>query len=1582
MTMPADKSLLDAVRRADVGHLAGRLDALLCPPAVFRLLVRHEDHRVRYLGLTLLAERVATGRTGDEQEMAELAGLLPVPVPRAPEEALVLARLHERLGPYLREPDRPSWRTAGLPVRVRIAWLRAELLNDPAVLRKEPAGELLRQAVRETTADCAHRPGQLVQELVDSGDPGFQADALRLARQALHAGLLAPVLVRAHVLGLLGSGSADVVVAALGELAEPWAALDPLPPGRLAPFLATESVTARPGAADAALEAAAHHGHRDLLWQVIEDPGLPPRLRRRAMELLGELADRGDIGALTAVAARDPLLFGAPAVTCLRGLHRRGHFPAGPHVLSLIGLALADHTIAPQEIATILFTCRQETLRVLVDAPAGDPGWPRRLALLVALAGQGAGELPIGDAITRVLPSAPAPGPFLDAIRALRHADAEEAVIALLPAAPVAALDALEAIGGPRTEEALRAGLGLAAEQAQPSGGEIAPHLRAVRNRALEVLWHLTDDPSRRSALLLRLDPTDLPARIAADLGGPDERELALLSSHLDPDHPVEALRRLAAHGGTGTLPVIADLLLRVVAELAASGEPGGVVPRPDAGQPAGEPVVPQEILDAVHDLGRRLHERGRIRPSCLLDARTAREAGHTLLATMALDLLERPGLSSGEQAILVELLLRAPYAATRARAHRLLRHRDRHVRKHVIALLARDATGDDAQALSATLIALTAAQDVQTVRQALLALGHARARWASGAIAACLAHPNMNVKKTAAAVLARAGTPAAVPALLLGLGRHDNPGLRGTLVEALRAILGDAYRATVLAAAEHTEDGRARALLLEGLDRALPARSVLALADQASRVAPALLALVAAGRVRLASGTAEDLSTAMAQHGISTPAVPRSAVDTGADPDVDSLDARGWHTPVALRLAARSELPHPTRLRVLRPLLADWLRLAATERAGRARILRLTLRLCPAPWTPGELTAYARSTAVLLDGLAEAAAEDRHALLAVLEAVAPTLPAVEKQAVAEAVRALPCAPADRPSTLTLLRALGAVLVRADLDQALASARLGTSPWQAEAAALREAFAAPRSAEAKASATAASTAASTAAGTTPAEAEAWRAALDAAVRTSVSLEEFRRRDRLSREGEGTVPAVPAVPASRDRLSALIEVYPSAGSGVRAALIDWMTDIQPLDAPAWTLTETAHAPPPVPRPRTVRIDDLDQPRSTALRDRLLAMLSAPDQERRHTAALALLEWPEPECGLPVLRAFLRGRIDVPVGVDLARALSAIDARELRADDILHDRVADAASLLDPWDLEPLVPLLLEWWEHDPPSGRPAIVQALRRVPADVLAQRLGDRLHAGTWGLLDLLDGRPLLRTPALTRVCRRLRAEGRDDLADRLLLVEGPLRRPDTAEQDAAALAALRHRAPTTSAGGTHPPSRRELLDLARTGDPVRIRQALTRLAEGHTGPEADQDPGLRDLIGELLRHPKPKVRLHAHRTSRAMLDRQTHLHHTSVLLADPQPDLVRTAIRTLCRASWVPAIPIVTGLLEHPNAVVRRAAAEGLVSMGTSAIPALRHATVHARPDKRSRYAEILEQVTPHQAHGGPATTKDGRNR
>ncbi|NEA25784.1 HEAT repeat domain-containing protein, partial [Actinomadura bangladeshensis] len=219
------------------------------------------------------------------------------------------------------------------------------------------------------------------------------------------------------------------------------------------------------------------------------------------------------------IAAGDPLLLAGPAVACLGGLHRRGHFPAGRDVPAIVGLALADHGVPAGDLAVVLYPRRHEALRELA---AGDGDPRRRLELLVALDEQGAPDLRIGDVVTGLARRADDPAPFLRAIRRLRPAAAEETVLELLPRSPREALGALEAMGGARTVAVLRDGLGL-------DGGDGAPYLRPFRHRACELLWHLNGDPGLRRTLLERLDPRDLPRRIADDLGGPDARELALL---------------------------------------------------------------------------------------------------------------------------------------------------------------------------------------------------------------------------------------------------------------------------------------------------------------------------------------------------------------------------------------------------------------------------------------------------------------------------------------------------------------------------------------------------------------------------------------------------------------------------------------------------------------------------------------------------------------------------------------------------------------------------------------------------------------------------------------------------------------------------------------------------------------------------------------------------------------------------------------------------------------------------------------------------------------------------------------------
>ncbi|WP_202461288.1 hypothetical protein [Streptomyces sp. SID8374] len=166
-----------------------------------------------------------------------------------------------------------------------------------------------------------------------------------------------------------------------------------------------------------------------------------------------------------------------------------------------------------------------------------------------------------------------------------------------------------------------------------------------------------------------------------------------------------------------------------------------------------------------------------------------------------------------------------------------------------------------------------------------------------------------------------------------------------------------------------------------------------------------------------------------------------------------------------------------------------------------------------------------------------------------------------------------------------------------------------------------------------------------------------------------------------------------------------------------------------------------------------------------------------------------------------------------------------------------------------------------------------------------------------------------------------MRDEGRAALADRLVLVAGPLRGPDGHAEDAAALDTLRAPAPNAPAARVHRPALPELPDRARTGTPEEIRRALGRLVEEHTPtPGSEPDPALRAVIAELLRHPRAGVRLHAHRVSRALFDRDAHARSTAVLLSEPLPEVVRMAVRTLGRLAWKPALPELISLLGHPE--------------------------------------------------------------
>ena len=125
-----------------------------------------------------------------------------------------------------------------MPAVVRVVWLRAELLHLPGRLIAEPRGEPLYQAVAGLRGANVPNPGRLVDEFARRDDPVLRAAALRLCREALHAAVLAPAPARHVLVRLLDSTDPDGCRRALDELAQPWAAVDPVAPHRLHALLA------------------------------------------------------------------------------------------------------------------------------------------------------------------------------------------------------------------------------------------------------------------------------------------------------------------------------------------------------------------------------------------------------------------------------------------------------------------------------------------------------------------------------------------------------------------------------------------------------------------------------------------------------------------------------------------------------------------------------------------------------------------------------------------------------------------------------------------------------------------------------------------------------------------------------------------------------------------------------------------------------------------------------------------------------------------------------------------------------------------------------------------------------------------------------------------------------------------------------------------------------------------------------------------------------------------------------------------------------------------------------------------------
>ena len=1494
--------------------LAAALERDLPAPARLRGLLA--DPHTRAPALLHLRARLAAATTPAERDPLiallprELAGL-------RPELQRLLADMHLSAATW--SPGHvPTvlWReTPGLLPAVALAWSRLELSLVPTRIDPET---LTLAALRGLQPADLRAPDRLLPLLLRAAAPTLQREGLRLLIGSLHAALLAPARAAALLLELLAdeSRARDPAVAAvaLRHLGEAWAHAFPCPRGLLLRHLhgaidkTIDDIQGDPGPEQLATLAARHdralaaidlaaRQHLDAdLRALAHDPDIAGSLRRAAFLAAAPRCERDALHDWLLLAAGDPPLFGPVLLPTLRILHRRGIFVHDTDLPAILELCAIDPTIDPSELAARCYTARHALLRHLRSAPAHDPRWPRWLPLLAALESD---EVP--PLLRELLAQDPPPQLRRDLLRALarlRDTLAEPQVLALLTHDPANALTTLRAIGGPATITTLRRELGL-------DTFTVAPHLRADEADALALLWHLLpeDDPTRE-LLCARLDPASCPPQISRDLGHPTPFQLALLLTCAPDPTAVVALQRLAATGSRLAVPLARDLLRRVLSEVVAGTlvEHHGRAERPAPTDHPSEAQrqIPTSALAAIRHLGERLHERGAIRPACLLTT-TPEDAGLALLAELLLELAaDAPDPDTTTIALQALTPLAVPDLARKV--HRYLRHHDARVRAAAIACLARHGVDD----LCASLTRLAHSDDIIDARQALQALGDAGADAAAATIAAWLEHPNMNLKKVAAGALRRAGSPEVAPTLVRWLGQHDNPGLRSSLSAALTAILGDAATATLIAALDtiapdDPDAARRRRLLILALDHNLTPALVHAIARRDAPWLPPLLAALRDGAIHLRSGALADLAPWLPAPPPTTPTVPTLR------PAIAGLLADGFSPAHAAALLADPHQLTAQERAAIRPYLREWLSALATNirtlsadnlhtfnnlHTPQSPALALILQLAADGLTPPELALAAPSIDALAAHLDHA---PREPLLALLDAIIPRLPPLAAWQLADHLRSSTPRPHTGTLWLARLRRCGVLPTPADLERALDDCAGTPDPAALAREILRDALTLP----------------------------------------PLTADEQRRRKDLSAALATLSPHHPELTPSLR-----VELYPELPNHARPAWLAALLHERPLGLPAPTpVAPTPHTPEPHTLPR------------------LLARLQHPDASERQRAAAALSTWPAASARPTLLTAYLAGDIELapPLLAPLAATLAETPelVRSAEQDPARLTRLAELLLWLPNEDRQDHAPLLLRWWAHGPDAARPKLAMALRSLGPMRLRPLLEPHLRAGEWSHAELLQGE-VTATPEWLTLLEQAPPELAATLRART--VPAPLGPRDQHTRTLAALAQLLHPLPPPPPPplAASPAALRERLHSA---DPEAIRHALTDMSHA-------PGPDWPDLLDELVDHPSPRVRLHAHRLLRASGERERYLAATRRLLTDPRSEIQRMAMRALAHADDAAAVAPLVERLARDHDPQHREVIAALRRLGPLARPALLHARGRARPDRRAHYDELLATI------------------
>ncbi|MBX3231404.1 MAG: HEAT repeat domain-containing protein [Labilithrix sp.] len=381
---------------------------------------------------------------------------------------------------------------------------------------------------------------------------------------------------------------------------------------------------------------------------------------------------------------------------------------------------------------------------------------------------------------------------------------------------------------------------------------------------------------------------------------------------------------------------------------------------------------------------------------------------------------------------------------------------------------------------------------------------------------------------------------------------------------------------------------------------------------------------------------------------------------------------------------------------------------------------------------------------------------------------------------------------------------------------------------------------------------------------------------------------------------------------------------------RDAWIRRVAELRPLDLP------------PAPRPPKPPKRAPFVPASQADRDALLAKVrdeGAPLQERER-AALRLLDWPDAGAESAVLDAYLLGRLDLPADrlPSIARWMTAAPSAAVRS------RVLSIAPHLNDAQLRSFVPEWMGAWTQGSELAGVLLssIEQERLLPF-VIAEARAGRLSFARLLRPDHSTGTsPSVALNALVA----LAAEAAPREVEHLIR---PVRPAEEAEPDDTV-------DPVDPIEGRSLDQLRALLDEkgVEKGLAVRAVHALTRFGERAVDP-----------LARLALDRRAQVRSAALRALRTVASRDRTLEVTAqVLEMETRRDVVLSLMASLGHGRHEPSLPGLLERLTDRDPRIQKGAHAALRAWGRDVIPALRHASRRARPDRRHAFDALIADL------------------